>query len=204
MGVQGRFRKVIAAWAVASLLAAGCRGPGGVVRFVEPEGVAVRIGGDSPRRIPFEARLPVGAQPIAFGAAGPSDSPSASPGEDTVRGWIVVLEDWTGEPAEFSASFEDLRDAASGAVLRASGLTPEGLEAFRVRASSYGVDRDDPAIAEAETLAGLRLTAEPPSGFLNTMQDICAWFFAILFYVFLILPLETDDEDGDDEFEEDC
>lgn len=203
MGAQGRFRKVIAAWAVVSLLAAGCRAPGGVVHFAAPEGVAVRIGGDSPRRIPFEVRLPVGAQPIAFGAAGPSDSPSASPGEDTLRGWIVVLEDWTGEPAEFSASFEDLRDAASGAVLRASGLTPEGLEAFRVRASSYGVARDDPAIAEAETFAALRLEAEPGSGFGHTMGEIGKGILTVLLFVF-ILALEIYDEDGEDEFDEDC
>ena len=196
----GRCRTVVAAWLVASLLAAGCRAPGGVVRFVAPEGTAIRIGGEAPRRIPFETHLPLGAHPIAIAAAGAAESPPASPEEDTIRGWIVVLESWEGEPAEFSVSLDDLRDAAAGSFLRLSGSTPEGLEAFRVLASSFGVARDDPDVAQAETFAAMRLAAEPRSGFWDTMGAIGEGILTVLLFV-LILAIEVSD---DEEPEEDC
>ena len=81
----GGFRRGVAWSLIVSLLAAGCRAPGGVVRFAEPEGAVVTIDGGAPHRIPFEALLSRGGHPIEF-AAGPPDSPSLSSGEDSVRG----------------------------------------------------------------------------------------------------------------------
>ena len=164
--------------------------------FLEPHGGSIRVGGRTAYSIPWETRLPVGAHPVALSPHGPSASLDPSAGEENLRGWIVVLETWKGVASGFAPSLEDLR-AAAGWDLYLSGTTPEGLTAYRFKASTAGIPRDDADVASWESQAAETMAAVPENGFLKALEAVGKGILFVVLFVFIIWADASSDDDAD-------
>jgi hypothetical protein len=125
------------------LLAAGCGFSGGPIRFSEPAGGTVRLGGGFAHRIPWETSVSKGAHELVISPHGRGGFLGLTAGEDAVKGWLVVVGTWDETPAELFSVESIGLSLEEGVVTYGTGSTPDGRTAFQFKGSKEGVSRGD-------------------------------------------------------------